>query len=91
MRQQYTQGKAVTLANLATLIAAHRQDIKTAVAYLQESISILQRIGSPMADQAQGLLINLISEQIKQSPDAERFSRSLASDDKTEAQEIFQQ
>ena len=85
------KGKAVTLGMLAQLIAAHRQDIKTAIAYLQESISILQRIGSPIAEQVWSTLVNLISEQIQQSPDAKRFSQSLNSDDQTEAREIFQQ
>lgn len=45
-RIEDAQGKAATLAMLGQLLADKKGDVATAIPYLEESLAILQRIGS---------------------------------------------
>lgn len=56
------QGKAATLAMLGQLLADEKGDSATAIVYLQESLDILQRIGSPDARTVQDILNRITSE-----------------------------
>jgi hypothetical protein len=49
------RGKAITLANMAWLLA-NNGDFQTAISYLQESLTILQHLKSPDAATVQSLL-----------------------------------
>ena len=44
------QGKAATLAMMGQLLASEQSDFETALAYLQESLTILEHLRSPDAD-----------------------------------------
>ncbi|MFM7408767.1 MAG: tetratricopeptide repeat protein [Cuspidothrix sp.] len=50
------QGKAITLAMLGQLLAYQKGDFVTALAYLQESLEIFQRIQSPNAETVKGII-----------------------------------
>ncbi|MBD2181692.1 tetratricopeptide repeat protein [Aerosakkonema funiforme] len=50
------QGKAITLGMLGQLLAYKRGEFDTALNYLQQSLEILQRIKSPDAETAKGII-----------------------------------
>ena len=50
------QGKAATLEMMGQLLADKKGDSETAISHLQESLAILQRIGSPDARTVQNIL-----------------------------------
>ena len=56
------QGKAATLAMMSQLLAAGGK-FETAIAYLQESIAILKRIGSPDAQTVERILARIVQMQ----------------------------
>ncbi|WP_027268956.1 tetratricopeptide repeat protein [Leptolyngbya sp. PCC 6406] len=52
------QGKAISLATLGNLLVKQKGDFTTAIPYLEESLAILQRIGSPSAATVQRMIDN---------------------------------
>ena len=59
------QGKAASLCMLGQLLADEKQDFTTALAYLQESFEILQRIKSPDAQTVKEIIDRIRAAQIK--------------------------
>lgn len=56
------QTEAHTLAMMGQLLADKKGDRETAIAYLQESLAILQRLGSPDARTVQNILNRITGE-----------------------------
>ena len=59
------QGKAASLCMLGQLLADEKQDFTTALAYLQQSFEILQRIKSPDAQTVKEIIDRIRAAQIK--------------------------
>ena len=54
------QGIATSLCMLGQMIAVHQGDFDTAFDYLQQSEAILRHIGSPIADQVEETIQQLV-------------------------------
>jgi tetratricopeptide (TPR) repeat protein len=63
------QGKAATLAMMGQLLADQQGEFDTAIAYLQESLAILQRIQSWEAQTVQDILSRIMRQKNLQSPE----------------------
>jgi tetratricopeptide (TPR) repeat protein len=72
------QGKAATLAMMGQLLADERGDFETALAYLQESLAILEHLRSPDAETVKGIMARVIEAQLRETLGEERFQELLA-------------
>ena len=85
------QGKAITMGMMAQLLA-QKGEFRTAIAYLQESQAILEKIKSPDAETVQSILMDVLIDAIKTLHGEEtlqEFIAALESGDGQKIQTIF--
>ncbi|MBE7552723.1 MAG: tetratricopeptide repeat protein [Anaerolineales bacterium] len=86
------QGKAATLAMMAQLLAYRQGDFETALAYLQESAAILERLKSPDAETVKRIMAQVYTQQVRQQLGEEKFQQlqaALAAGDEAQVKALL--
>jgi tetratricopeptide (TPR) repeat protein len=84
------QGKAITLGMMAQMMAQVRGDFDTAIRYSLDAIEIFKKIQSPMAEQMQGILNNILIQKVLASPQGPQLQQALAAEDQATIIQLIQ-
>jgi tetratricopeptide (TPR) repeat protein len=85
-------GKAMTLGNIAQILAFEKGDFETALSLLGESIAILEKLGSPDAEQAKQTWSQVRMAQItsRLGPEkAEELNKAIESGDQEKIKSLI--
>jgi tetratricopeptide (TPR) repeat protein len=84
------QGKAITLGMMAQMLVQVRGDFDTAIRYFQEAIAILEKIGSPIAEQMKPDLMNIAFQKVLASPQGPQLQQALEAQDQAAIIQLIQ-